>query len=243
MRKRLIVAAFAATALVVLVGSALAGNAVRSSVIYDSTAANGSPTNLVSYGPAAYSFGTIGDKITFAPNTARTLNNVTVTLSSWACQQGSWNGKDCLTQPGATFSQPMTLTIRDESGHQLATSTKTFDVPYRPSASSKCVVKDPVTGQDVPTGKWMTAKKECKNGLATDVTFNSFIPSNVTLPNTVVYEISFNTGGPADSLNVAITDAPSVGQSTDTNLWIDGLENLNFGAYTPVVQFKAGNAS
>ena len=59
----------------------------------------------------------------------------------------------------------------------------------------------------------MTPAKVCKNGLANDVTFNF---SNVTLPDTVVYEISYPTGGPADSLNVAITDAPSVGTSTTT---------------------------
>ena len=38
-------------------------------------------------------------------------------------------------------------------------------------------------------GKWMSPTKECKNGLANDVTFNF---SNVTLPDTVVYEISYN---------------------------------------------------
>jgi hypothetical protein len=233
MRKRLIVAAFAAAALVVLVGSALAGNAVRSSVIYDSTAANGAPTNLVSYGPAAYSFTTIGDKIDLA-GTARSLNSVTVTLSSWACQTGSWNAKDCVTQAGATFSQQMTLNIYDPADltTPIATSTQTFDVPYRPSASPKC------TGDNA--GKWYTSAKECKNGLADDVTFNF---SHVTIPNTVVYAISYNTGGPADSLNVAITGAPSVGTSTDTNIWIDGAANSGFGNYTPVVQFKAGNGS
>ena len=240
MRKRLIVAAFAATSLVVLVGSALAGNAIRSSVIYDSTAANGSPTNLISYGPAAYSFKTIGDEVTFS-GTARSLNNVTVTLSSWACQQGTWYDKNCVTQSGATFSQQITMKIYDANGYvpgtspAIATSTQTFAVPYRPSASPKC------TGDNA--GKWYSPAKECKNGLANDVTFNSFTPSNVTLPDTVVYEISYNTGGPADSLNVAITAAPTVGQSTDPHLWIDGAKNIGFGNYAPAVQFKAGNAS
>ena len=65
----------------------------------------------------------------------------------------------------------------------------------------------------------MSPKDGCKNGLANDVTFNF---SGVTLPDTVVYEISYPTGGPADSLNVAVTDAPSVGTSTDANIWING---------------------
>ena len=103
-----IIAALVVLAVGVVAGTALAG--VKSSVIYDSTNSNGAPTNLVSYGPTAYSFSTIGDQITLG-GTARSLNNVTVTLSSWACQQGSWNGKNCVTQSGATFPQPITLTI------------------------------------------------------------------------------------------------------------------------------------
>ena len=39
-------------------------------------------------------------------------------------------------------------------------------------------------------GRWFSPAKECKNGLANDVTFNF---SNVKLPETVVYEISYNT--------------------------------------------------
>ena len=70
----------------------------------------------------------------------------------------------------------------------------------------------------------MSPKEGCKNGLANDVTFNF---SNVTLPDTVVYAISYTTGGPADSLNVAITDAPSVGTTTD-DIWIDGASNADF---------------
>jgi hypothetical protein len=237
--KRLFIAALVVVAVGAIAGTALAG--VKSSVIFDSTNSNGGPTNMVSYGPAAYSFSTIGDQITFKNGTARGLSNVTVTLSSWACQTGAWNANNCATQSGATFSQPITLSISNVNpdgtkGALIATSTKTFDVPYRPSASPKCT--------DANAGKWMTPAKECKNGLANDVTFNSFTPSNVTLPETVVYEISYPTGGPADSLNVAVTTAtPSVGASPDTNLWIDGAPNADFGLYTPAVQFKAGNAS
>ena len=87
MRKRLIIAALAAMALVVVAGSALAANGHKS-VIFDSTNPNGPKTNLPSYGPTAYSFNSIGDQITFEPDTARSLTNVTVTLSSWACQDG-----------------------------------------------------------------------------------------------------------------------------------------------------------
>ena len=193
-----------------------------------------------------------GDKITFPAGTARNLNNVTVTLSSWACQQGTWNANDCVTQPGATFSQPITLEIWNaDHTTQLATSTKTFDVPYRPSASPKC------TGANA--GKWYSPAKACKNGIANDVTFNF---SNVTLPDTVQYEISYNTtnngptplhvAGPYDSLNVALSYVhPSVGTSTDPNMYRDGIDGtiegtihaVEYANAMPMVQFKAGNGS
>ena len=237
--KRLVIAALALVAVGVVTGSAFAAGAIKSSVIYDSTSPNGAPTNQVSYGPAAYSFNSIGDKISFA-GTARGLTNATVTLSSWACQHGSWNGGDCFTQPGATFSQPITMKIYDASTYDatnpaantaIATSTQTFNVPYRPSASPKC-----------GDGRWLTPSKDCKNGLADDVTFNF---SHATLPLQVVYAISYPTGSePSNSLNVAVTDkAPSVGGATDPNIWIDGTPNAGFGNYTPAVQFKAGNGS
>ena len=137
MRKRLIIAALA-VALSVVAGSALAANG--KSVTFDSTNPNGPQTNLPSDGTEAYSFKTIGDKIDLAPGTARSLNSVTVTLSSWACQQGSWNGKHCVTQPGATFAQQMTLKIYDaaELHTPIATSTKssTFPIGRRPARSA-----------------------------------------------------------------------------------------------------------
>jgi hypothetical protein len=68
----------------------------------------------------------------------------------------------------------------------------------------------------------------------------------------VVYEISYNTSthgrfpsvaSPSDSLNVAVTDVPSVGASTDANIWIDGVANAGVGNHAPAAQFKAGNGS
>ena len=92
----------------------------------------------------------------------------------------------------------------------------------------------------VNAGKWYTPSKECKNGLATDITFNF---SNEKLDDTVVYELSYDTAGPSDSLNIAVTEAPSVGASTDPVLWVNGAPNADYGNYTPAVQFKASNAS
>jgi len=243
--RRLVIAALVAVSVCVVAATAMAASGNGASVIYDSTTPNGSPTNQVSLGPEAYGFRTIGDEITFA-GAARSLSNVTVTLSSWACQQGSWYGENCFTQPGATFSQPITLTIWDKDGrNQLAASTQTFDVPYRPSASPKC------TGDYA--GRWQTPSKECKNGITDNVTFNF---SHVRLPKTVLYEISYNTSnygpspmhvpGPYDSLNVAITyERPSVGDTAEGMLQdgMPGAPGSEFDTGTPAVQFKAGNAS
>ena len=110
MRKRLIVAALAATALVVMMGSALAA-AGQSAVIFDSAAKTGPKSNLPSYGPEAYSFAQIGGEATFA-GSKRKLTNAIVTLSSWACVDGTWRAVG-VTPAGAKYSLPITLNIYD----------------------------------------------------------------------------------------------------------------------------------
>ena len=238
--RRLVIAALVVAAFGAFTGSAVASSSNSGGVIYDSTPLP-LPGNIPSLGPEAYAFGSLGDEITFA-NGPRTLKNVVVTLSSWACQQGTWSDKNCVTKPGASFSQPITLTIWNaDRTQQLASSTKTFSVRYRPSADpSHCPLGN--------AGKWYdAASKTCFNGLATDVAFD--FAGNVTLPNTVVYELSYNTrdygksplhvAGPYDSLNIGITDGPSVG-STDAQAWTDGAVNAGADfAGTPAVQFNA----
>jgi hypothetical protein len=98
-------------------------------------------------------------------------------------------------------------------------------------------------------GSHALRRRSCKSGITDGVTFNF---SHVTLPDTVVYEISYNTSthgripsiaSPSDLLSVAVTDVPSVGASTDANIWIDGVANAGVGNHAPAVQFKAGNGS
>jgi hypothetical protein len=243
--KRLALAGLVAVAVGAVAGSALASSGTNDVVIYDSTPAN-VPGNIPSFGPEAYGFRSLGDRITFAKG-PRKLSSVVVTLSSWACEQGSWNAKDCYSGPQSTFSQPITLTIWN-AGHteKLASSTQTFAVPYRPSASPEC------TGGDL--GKWYQASTQrCFNGLASNVTFD--FPDHTTLPNTVVYEISYDTShygpnplnhaGPSDSLNIGFVSAPqapSVGSTPDAAAWVDGVTNADF-AGTPAVQFHAARLS
>jgi uncharacterized repeat protein (TIGR01451 family) len=201
-------------------------------VIYNSTVIP-LPGNQPSVGAEAYGFKEIGDAITFA-GTERNLATVTVTTSSWGCQNGHWNTADCVTTPGATFSIPITLNIYNAGdptpGSLIATKTQTFSIPYRPSSdNTNC------TG-----GRWYDGAN-CFNGLAHNITFD-LTSMGITLPNSVVYGLTYNTtsygpnpigtsaacfsssaGCPYDSLNVALSPAPTVGSKpfADTLYWND----------------------
>ena len=190
-------------------------------VIYDSSVSP-LPANLPSVGPEAYSFTEFGDQVTFA-GTNRNLKNVTVTLSSWACQSGSWTTHNCVSAKGATFAVPVTFNIYaptttggvNTAGTLIATQTNTYHVPYRPSTDARCA-----------GGGWFT-KGSCFNGIASNITFD-FTGTNV--PNTVVYGITYNTshygpsplgetpacyaapaGCPYDSLNIGLAPKVNVG--------------------------------
>ena len=253
MRRLAMAATLVVAAVGITAGAALAGG-TKTSVIYDSSAKNGPPSNLPSAGPEAYAFSKMFEGINFAGG-PRKLNNVTVTLSSWACVSGAWYSGDCNTPAGATFSQPVTLEIYNAQGFvgdgtdiPIASSTQTFDIPYRPSTSSKC-----------SGGRWYSSGlKTCFNGFADDVTFG--FSGNVTLPNSVIYAISYNTthygpnpigegapcfgtaaGCPYDALNIALNSAPGIG--TLSASYTGTAETLFGPGYTPAVQFKAAGGS
>ena len=125
----------------VVAAAAASPDAVSSSApttIYDSTAGVTAP--MPSVGLAATSTSEFGNEITFAPDTPRYLSQVTVTLDDWACETGDWTGQSgpCVTTSGATFSQPITVTVYavgpgNTLGAQLAAATQTVTIPYRPS--------------------------------------------------------------------------------------------------------------
>jgi len=247
--RRFAVLLVALAAVVAVVSTSAMAGGVKARVIYNSTIPNGPRSNVPSIGPEAYAFNQLGNAVTFAGST-RNLTSVTVGLSSWACVSGAWNTGDCSTPSGATFPQAITFNIYDSTGTTaLASSTQTFSVPYRPSASPKC------TGGNA--GKWYSpSQKTCFNGLYNEVTFNF---SGVTLPDDVVYGIEYNTrdygpaptgvAGPSDSLNIALVTEPGdVSSGRDTtpgSLWEEHSGSA-FGPTTewapsvPAVQFKAG---
>ncbi|MBP8539183.1 hypothetical protein [Streptomyces sp. MK37H] len=205
------------------------------------------PGNVSSLGFEATSTSEFGDEVGLAALTQpasatpepRTLKSLQVVMSSQKCQNGSPSGGDCLTTPGATFTHPITANIYavDNSGPVpapgalLATVTKTFNIPYRPSA-------DPVNCTGSNAGKWFSpADNTCYNGLAHTVKFD--FPGVTTLPDQVIWTVAYNTthagynpigesapcftsgnGCPYDSLNVGaqtFPGAPFAGTDVDPN--------------------------
>jgi len=178
------------------------------------------PGNVVSQGFEATQTDELGDQIRLAPG-KRALKTVTVVMSSFACETGHWSDGTCQTTPGARFQEAVTFNLYQENevtpdlpGTLIASRTKTFNMPYRPSA-------DPVQCPDSPNAWYSTRDDDCYNGKAFKIVFN-FAQPNLVLPNELVYGIAYNTstsgntpdgvrpcqstpeGCPDDSLNVGI---------------------------------------
>lgn len=209
---RVTVAALATAAVFAVAASAASAAA---EVIYNDTPSP-KPGNVVSLGFEASATSSFGGQVEFG-NTARKNPTVTVMMSSWACQTGSWFAKDCKTTMGAKFEWPVTFHVYEVGpsnsiGALVAAGSKTFKMPYRPSASPKC------TGESA--GAWYHMG-ECFNGKA----FKISLPLKVaSLPSKAIITIAYNTtsygttpqgtqpcssepqGCPYDSLNVGVQD-------------------------------------
>lgn len=205
-------------------------NANTAGVVYDNIP-HPTPGNVSSEAFEAQSVSEFGSGISM---THGSLTNpvVTVLMSSWGCEAGHWYDNTCVTTPGATFSHDITLNIYaagatspgSPPGALLKTQTKTFNIPFRPSADNvHC------TGADL--GKWYQASSgTCFNGYATPIKFNF---TGSLFPAHVVVSVAYNTthygaapigesaacytsagGCGYDSLNVALNPAPTTGAFT-----------------------------
>jgi hypothetical protein len=264
--KRVIAAMTAALMMVALVSSTAFAAPVKTSVIYNSLVAS-TPGNSPSVAFAANQINEYGNAVTFA-GTKRNLSSVVVTMSSFGCEDGHWWG-GCVTTPGATFTEPITLNIYTASsgvnpGALIASVTQTFTIPYRPTANpTKC----PSTA-DIPDGWYGGSPKKCYNGLTTNITFD-FSALRQTLPNSVIFGIAYNTsdygyvpwgdstacyvtaaGCGYDALNVAVSTADSVGSTGSTwlNSWVPNQlpevgtwSNPADAPYRVAAQFNATN--
>ena len=201
-------------ALAGVIGATLVAPALAeaSPVRYDSTPEAGT-VSIPSMGPEAYAFNRIGNEV-IIPH-VKPIKHVSVTMVSWACENGSWTS-GCVTTPGAKFPATIKLTLQRfarvnpltkviEPGKRITSVTKTFSIPFRPSAKSD--TETTYIGSDgLP-----------HNGLARTITF----PISAKLPQDVVWSVSFNTNtsgpaplgvaSPTDSLNVGLSPTVRVG--------------------------------
>lgn len=206
----------------VAVGSAANADDSRSETVYNSMPA--SPAG--SYPSQAFTAtqtSEFGDYIRLGGEN-RVVQQVTLGLNSWACESGG--GDSCVTTPGATFNQEVTLTFyavagtesSPEVGAELGSITKTAQMPFRPSA-------DPEHCSN--TSQWYNPKKgTCHSGYRFTVGFD-FSEADLVLPSDVIVSVKYptHTYGPgeahvaSDSLNVdLVSDPPSVGTDVDPNM-------------------------
>jgi hypothetical protein len=193
------------------------------------------PGNFASIGNEAYSMSEFGGLVQFG-GTARKNPSVTVAMSSWACQSGSWYAHDCVTTPGSLFEWPISFSVYEVGpggavGAKIAAGSKAFKMPYRPSSSAKC------TGAFA--GEWY-GKGRCWHGRAFKIALGLKVAH---LPSQAIVTVSYNTTdhGPSpvgvtgcnstsagcfyDSLNVAQIEpsepAPTVGSDPTEDQYVN----------------------
>jgi hypothetical protein len=233
----------AAIAAVIPATSVFAAPAATSTTLYNSMIP--APGNVASQAFEATQTSQFGNEITLTRSAK--IASVVVTMSSWGCQSGAWSNDTCSTTPGSKFNEPITLNLyqapsnpnsnNGAPGTLILSVTKTFAIPYRPSANNtKCVGAE--------SGAWFDTKLgECFNGMATNITF-SLSSLKLTLPKTLVFGIAYNTsdygahpygdatachgtseGCGYDSLNVGLSyDPDNLNVGTDPNFgtnWIN----------------------
>jgi hypothetical protein len=250
---RLAAALFAATVLM-----AITAGAASAKVVYNNIP-KPFPAGMNSWPFQAEQTSEFGGAVRFE---GATLENPTVTvgMSSWACQQGTWQS-GCVTAPGATFAEEVTLSIYEvgPGGEPkfpaLKSVTTSFQMPYRPSANAK-----KCTGENA--GNWYhkaTANVpfSCFNEKAFKIAFPNV---EVKLPQEAIIGVAYDTsnygpnpkgaqpcdtetaGCPYDSLNVAVRGSweldrtPSVGQDPlPSDVYLDSTTAANYCENTGAV--------
>lgn len=200
--------------------AAFAAAAASAEVVYNNVPSP-LPGNFASIGFAATSSTQFGGEIEVA-GTARKNPTVTVVMSSWACQSGSWESA-CSSPTKKTFKEPITLRIYEagELNTPIATKTKSFKMPYRPSA-------EPVHCSGEYAGTWYDAESgECFNGKAFPITFKVKLQR---VPKKAIVTVSYpTTSTPAQSLNVAVSEPSehtlSLGSDPTQELFLDSSWN------------------
>src|ERR1700692_526201 len=138
-----------------------------------------------------------------------TLDTVSVVMDSWGCETGNGgvsapDPNACHTTPNSTFNVPITMNVyaicpaatcvpaNSRVGALLATQTKTFAIPYRPSADARCTggrfYSDVATiGESPPPGN-------CTHGLVNLIVFDALVPqagAPKNLPSQAIFTVAF----------------------------------------------------
>jgi hypothetical protein len=245
---RLVAAACVSVALFALAATA----ASAAEVIY-SDLPSPKPGNVVSLGFEATQTAEFGGQVQFA-GTARKNPTVTVIGSSWGCQSGTWSAKNCASTMGAKFEWPVTFNVyavgpENTIGAELASGSKVFKIPYRPSASPKC------TGAQA--GEWFHAG-ECFNGKSFKLSLGL---KAANLPEKAIVTVAYNTsdygtepqrpkpcdseaqGCPYDSMNVGVQEgtetSPSFGSFPAPDIaYRNGAPESEWTGYQPLFEVK-----
>lgn len=215
---RFVAALFAAGALLAVAAGAASA---AGTVIYNNIPSP-LPGNVPSQAFEATSTSEFGGQIELGGANLST-DKVTVAMSSWACQEGGAEDGSCVSAPGAKFTWPVTLHIYavgagNTVGTQVGLLTKTFSMPYRPSANNlKC------TGN----GGWYKMGS-CFHGKLFKISFSLM---GVAIPAKAIVSVSYNTSDygaaptgctganacPYDSLNVGVTGNATIGTQPQPN--------------------------
>ncbi len=160
---------------------ALSASVASAATIYNNIP-KPAPKNTASIGFQATSTSELGGAVGFS-GSVRSNPQVTIVLSSWACQEGG--GASCKTTAGATFGWPVTVKLYNVGpegsvGSLITESTKTLAIPYRPSAGKNCT----------PNGEGVVGYgSECIHGKEKKFTF----PLAAMLPNEAIVSVAYNT--------------------------------------------------
>jgi hypothetical protein len=187
MRGGLKLLAMVALAVGVLAAAATAASARE--VVY-SNIVSPLPGNYASIGYEATSTAEYGGQVQLA-GTGRKHAIVTVAMSTWACQEGNVSESTCLTpKPKKKFKWPLTLSVYKVGpggavGEKVMSTTHSFAMPYRPSASAECAAKG-------SPGAWMEeTTKECFHGKAFTLSFH--IGMKTPLPSPAIVSVAYST--------------------------------------------------
>ena len=142
-----------------------------------------------------------------------TLDTVSVVMDSWGCETGDGNVSigpaACHTTPGSTFNVPITMSVyavcpalscvpaNSRVGALLAKQTKTFAIPYRPSADPVHCPPNGTFFSDVAiVGEGTLTHPHCTHGFVNLIVFDALVPqagAPKDLPSQAIFTVAFNT--------------------------------------------------